>query len=66
MFHPTWPPKEADGTDSVVFYKAMNRETMRAEFVVGVFAHGDPDGAAVIDDPTYVEWGMLQTTPRKP
>ena len=27
--------KEADGTDSVVFYKAVNRETKRAEFVVG-------------------------------
>jgi hypothetical protein len=30
------------------------------------FVDGQSGGAAVISDPTYVEWGMLQTTPRKP
>jgi hypothetical protein len=30
------------------------------------FVDGQSGGAAVINDPTYVKWGMLQTTPRKP
>jgi hypothetical protein len=30
------------------------------------FVDGQSGGAAIINDPTYVKWGMLQTTPRKP
>jgi lipoate-protein ligase A len=30
------------------------------------FVDGQTGGAAVVSDPTYTNWAMLQTSPRKP